>query len=491
MIRKALFFVLIFASISAADWQIVEDDWYGLTISDAKSGWLHITLEEDGNLYRSTSTQQMELSRGGVLIEIEVVNEFIETKDGKPVSVHTVQAAMGQVSESTWKFTDTEIEMTSVAGGAPVTNKMPLPKGDWMTPQVVDRYFKEQLIKGVSTIAYQTLSPELGPTVITVVLTKLSEGDRVVMGETKKVSTWKTENDAMPITGIDSYDSTGKKIETAMNAGFGEMKNILMSKQSAQSPVGEVPELMVTMFIEPDQKIPSDGSVRKIEMIAKSKDGRSVVFPTSGYQTATANKDGSCTVVLDLDQPQVATAEEMSDPQYLAKTALCDGTDAVVITLAKQAVKNLPANASTFDRAEAMRAFVYQFITNKGFGNAFASASQVARDPSGDCTEHGVLLCGLLRASGIPSRGVMGVVYVSPDLANFGKANGVFGWHFWSQALVDGKWMDFDATLSKQFNVGHIASTTSSLKAESVNADMAGIMAFIGNTEIEVVKTGN
>ena len=153
MIRKALFFVLLLASISAADWQIVEDDWYGLTISDAKSGWLHITLEEEGNLYRSTSTQQLELSRGGVLIEIEVVNEFIETKDGKPVSVHTVQAAMGQVSESTWKFTDTEIEMTSVAGGAPVTNKMPLPKGDWMTPQVVDRYFKEQLIKGVSTIS--------------------------------------------------------------------------------------------------------------------------------------------------------------------------------------------------------------------------------------------------------------------------------------------------------------------------------------------------
>ena len=490
MIRKALFFVLIFVTASFANWQTIEEDWYGLTIAGAKSGWLHTTLEEHGDLYRSTATQQLELSRGGMVIEIEVINEFVETKDGKPISVRTVQEAMGQVSESIWKFTDTEIEITSIAGGTPITKKSPMPKGDWMTPQVVDRYFKEQLTKNVSTIAYQTLSPELGPTIITVVLTKLSDSERVVMGNLQKITTWKTENDAMPVTGIDSYDSTGKKIETIMNAGFGEMKNTLMTKQSAQSPVGEVPELMVKMFIEPSKKIPSDGSVRKITMNTKSQDGTPVSFPSSGYQTAKANADGTCTVVINLDEPQTATAEEISDPQFLAKTALCDGSDAAVVALAKEAVKNLPANASTFDRAEAMRSFVHRFITNKGYGNAFASASQVARDPSGDCSEHGVLLCGLLRASGIPSRGVMGVVYISPDLANFGKANGVFGWHFWSQALIDGKWVDFDATLPEQFNVGHIASSTSALQSESVNADMVGIMALIGNTDIEVVKIG-
>ncbi len=50
--------------------------------------------------------------------------------------------------------------------------------------------------------------------------------------------------------------------------------------------------------------------------------------------------------------------------------------------------------------------------------------------------------------------------------------------------------VDFDATLPEQFNVGHIASSTSALQSESVNADMVGIMALIGNTDIEVVKIG-
>lgn len=491
MIRKAILCLLVLTSVSFASWQTIEEDWYGLTISGAKSGWLHVTVEEDGDLIRTTSTQQLELSRGGAVIEIEVINEFVETKSGKPVSIHTVQSAMGQVSESNWTFTDTEIEMTSIAGGNPVTKITPLPTGDWMTPRVVEKYFRSQLEKGATSVAYQTMSPELGATIITVVLTKILEEERDVMGKTLKVTTWKTENDALPITGIDTYDSSGKKVESAMNAGFGEMKNTLMSKQAAQSPVAEIPELMVTMFIEPSQEIPNDPSLRTLKMVTKTKDGKPIQLPSCGYQTATPNPDGTCTVVVNLNSPASATDAEKNDKQYLDKTALCDGTDVEVVALAKKAVEKLSTSATQLEKAEAMRQFVHTFITNKGYGNAFASASQVARDPSGDCSEHGVLLCGLLRAAGIPSRGVMGVVYISPDVADFGKQNGVFGWHFWSQALIDGKWIDLDATMPDQYSVGHIASATTSLTSEGVNADLAAIMTLIGNTEIEVVKSGN
>ena len=115
---------------------------------------------------------------------------------------------------------------------------------------------------------------------------------------------------------------------------------------------------------------------------------------------------------------------------------------------------------------------------------AFASASQTARDKKGDCSEHGVLLCGVLRASGIPSRGVMGMVYVPL----YGAPNGVFGWHMWSQALVDGKWIDLDATLKTPYNVGHITTLTTSLSDEDFTTEMSGIIATIGNLEVEVVE---
>jgi len=225
-------------------------------------------------------------------------------------------------------------------------------------------------------------------------------------------------------------------------------------------------------------------------MIASSKDNTLVSLPSCGFQSATANPDGSCTIVVDLTHPTRASSSEKKDPKFLAQTSLCDGTDIAVIALAKKAVKDLPANATDRQKAEAMREFVNKFITSKEFGKAFASASQVARDPAGDCSEHGVLLCGLLRASGIPSRGVMGIVYVSQERMDVGKPNGIFGWHFWSQALVDGKWIDLDATMDGKYSVGHITSATSALETESMNADMVDILALIGNMEIEIVEIG-
>jgi hypothetical protein len=58
----------------------------------------------------------------------------------------------------------------------------------------------------------------------------------------------------------------------------------------------------------------------------------------------------------------------------------------------------------------------------------------------------------------------------------------------WSQALVDGKWIDLDATLQTPFSVGHIATLTTSLSDEDFRAEMASILATIGNLEVEIVE---
>jgi transglutaminase-like putative cysteine protease len=155
-----------------------------------------------------------------------------------------------------------------------------------------------------------------------------------------------------------------------------------------------------------------------------------------------------------------------------------------VIAIAHSALSGLPTDASDMNKALALRAKVFDFIEEKDMSTAFASASQTARIKKGDCSEHGVLLCGVLRASGIPSRGVMGMVYVP----NYGAPNGVFGWHMWSQAIIDGKWIDLDATLLTPYSVGHITTLTTSLSDEDFAAEMGSIIATIGNLQIEVVE---
>ncbi len=84
----------------------------------------------------------------------------------------------------------------------------------------------------------------------------------------------------------------------------------------------------------------------------------------------------------------------------------------------------------------------YETISNKITGIPIVSADNVIKSRSGDCTEHAVLCAALLRAAGIPSRGVVGAVYVE----NFENKNFVFVFHMWVEAYHEGKWYIADAT---------------------------------------------
>ena len=472
------------STVASADWATQQEYWYGVAIDGAKSGWAHETVEiesESGNL-KTSKVQNMTLSRGGMEISILVTSSFIESADGKPISADTTQEAMGQSQTNNWVFGDTKLTMTTEAGGDPIIKTIPLPEAKWLTPQAVRRMFTKKMEDGANTMTYQTMAPELGPTVITVVMTKIGVSTRDVLSKEMKVSSWETINDKMPIVGTEYYASNGLNVGSSMKAGFGAIENTIMSKHEALSPINEVPELMVSLFVEPT--MPIDNDATQLTMTITSKDGGEVFLPSVGSQSATNNEDGSVTLVIDLEDPLPATKEELADEKYLAASSLCDGTDKAVIAIADNVLSALPADASDMDKALALRAKVCDYIEEKDMSTAFASASQTARNKKGDCTEHGVLLCGVLRASGIPSRGVMGMVYVPKVVA----PNGVFGWHMWSQAIIDGKWIDLDATLSVPFTVGHIATLTTSLSDEDFAAEMNGIIAIIGNLEVEVVE---
>ena len=373
--------------------------------------------------------------------------------------------------------------MTSVAGGKPILKTIDLPDTKWLTPQSVRRLFVSRLKSEADEIVYQTMSPELGPKVVTIMMKKLGEEDREVLGETLRVTSWETSNDVMPMVGREAYTMDGISVESKMDAGIGEFQSKIMSHHDAMSPINEIPELMVSLFIEPNIPIKNDANQKQLKLNVKSKDGSKLMLPTTGAQHAIPQEDGSVVLVINLDAPAAATLAELNNKKYLEASALCDGTDEAVATIANETIKPLPEDASDLEKALALRSKVFTFIDNKNMSTAFASASQTARDKKGDCSEHGVLLCALLRSVGIPSRGVMGMVYV-PE---YHSPNGVFGWHMWSQALIEERWIDLDATLKLPYTVGHIATTTTSLADETFSTEMGSLLTTIGNIEVKVV----
>jgi transglutaminase-like putative cysteine protease len=208
-------------------------------------------------------------------------------------------------------------------------------------------------------------------------------------------------------------------------------------------------------------------------------------LPTGGAQRFEPLEDGTARVVVDVDHPIAATKEEIADQRYREPSTTADSADPAIKALVAQATKGLGEDATPMERARAIEKFVNGYISSKSLDVGFATASEVCQTKEGDCSEHAVLLAAMLRADGIPSRGVSGLVYVD----QFVNQDKVFGYHMWAQGLIDvdgaPRWVDFDAAVYP-FDATHIALSTSSLSDDDVINTMVSVADVLNNLSIEV-----
>ncbi len=136
----------------------------------------------------------------------------------------------------------------------------------------------------------------------------------------------------------------------------------------------------------------------------------------------------------ELTEPPVAGEPGAEDRPFLAATPLAQFRDPVFDGLLKRL--DPPPGATRAELVRRVTAFVYDWIRDKDYTVGFASAQEVARNPRGDCTEHGVLEVALLRRLGVPARGVVGWVAMGDGM----------GLHFWVEARIGARWFPVDPT---------------------------------------------
>ena len=122
---------------------------------------------------------------------------------------------------------------------------------------------------------------------------------------------------------------------------------------------------------------------------------------------------------------------------YLAATPWCSSNDPVFAGLVRRL--NPPRGATRWQLAQQVTDFVYDWIRDKNYTVGFASAQEVARNPVGACSQHGVLAVALLRRLGVPARGVTGWIGLGETMAV----------HFWVEAEVGGRWIPADPTFDQ------------------------------------------
>lgn len=124
-------------------------------------------------------------------------------------------------------------------------------------------------------------------------------------------------------------------------------------------------------------------------------------------------------------------------------------------------------------KARKLLSWVYNNIDKRPVVSV-PSALEVLETRVGDCNEHATLLTALLRASGIPARLSVGLVY----------NRGHFYYHAWTEAYL-GRWISMDATLNQMpVDVTHISLLYGNLDKQ------VEIMGILGRLKIEVLDFG-
>ncbi|MDC8013775.1 transglutaminase-like domain-containing protein [Tahibacter soli] len=199
------------------------------------------------------------------------------------------------------------------------------------------------------------------------------------------------------------------------------------------------------LFVRSPYRIPPSAQSQRIRYVLAHTDGAFDV-PSTGEQRVRANGD---TVSIDIcatcgDEPRIDVAPtETRAPNARIESDAREFADAV---------RTVGAVADPRRHMLALEDYARRHLVGiNGFLGA-GSALATARSGQGDCVAYALYLAALGRAAGIPTRVAGGMVY-SQRYAGRGD---VFVPHAWTQALIGGRWVSFDAATAG-FDATHVA----------------------------------
>ncbi|HKO52528.1 MAG TPA: transglutaminase-like domain-containing protein [Polyangiaceae bacterium] len=153
------------------------------------------------------------------------------------------------------------------------------------------------------------------------------------------------------------------------------------------------------------------GELSARKLVIGSRGGVVSLRRSAGYPSvvaAVSAADTACTFLVDCDDPALAVPDLSPSPAPTAVTA--------------------------------WTSLIHGYIRDKSSRRRFDIASIVAKRREGDCSEHAVLLTGVLRRAHVPSHVVIGFVLV--DIAGQTRAFG----HAWSEYHDGRAWQLADAS---------------------------------------------
>jgi len=464
---------------------LLSETWEAIFLNDTKVGYQHTVWKKDQakSQVLITSEQRIELRRGLDMSTVQQSLKTTETTDGRLLTFSMeTKAGAGPVMVS-GEVVDKSLVVTTPEGDRERRSSLPWTDsiGGLFATQ---RLLVETPMKPGESRTQQLLMPGLGSVdVVEQRLEALKREATMVLQTSRELLKIRMVLDVGD-TKIETFlwcDDDGQILKQHIPAS-----RTLIVRVSKEIALGENDESMdlasmSIVRVKTPIRRPHATAWAQYRVTLKDSDP-SKVFPV-GLSQAVERRDahGADITVQAVSPnrpaPPLVLAPQPPTKEELAPNQLIQSDDPRVIKIAKEVDSQ---EEGAWKLAVALEKHVNRIMKRATYSQAFESAATVARDLTGDCTEHAVLLAAVCRARGLPARVVTGLVY--------SEAHRGFAYHMWTEVWIEDRWIPLDATLGQGgIGAAHLKLADSSLAGRSEFNAFLPVSQVLWQLEVEVI----
>lgn len=480
-------------TVPGASRDLVEETWEALLIQGSKVGWSRtrqFSVEaDDQRLIRIEYTSQITLKRFGDLSEQSFEIHCLETPDGDLVSFESTVNMGAQPDTTRGKVQGEELEITSSSRGKSTSTRMAWPKGTGGF-YATEESLRKRPLKPGERRALTSLLPILNQ-IATVELTAVDvEPIETISGIRNLLRVERQDKLGAAAQGApqviestlwtDDHGEIIKSRVAAMDqvAERTTRKIALEESSSMEFDLGKASQVRL------DRPLDNPRTTRQVRYrVTLPGADRANVFVSCPAQQIISRDDGSLELLVralrpDTALPADAPGEDEPTDEDREPNHLLQSDDPRVARMSAEAIGE---ETDAWRQAVLLEQYVHTHMKSVNFNTALASAADVARTLSGDCTEHAVLLAALARAAEIPARVAIGLVYV--------ESNACFAYHMWTEVYVQDRWLALDATLGQGgIAADHLKLSQTSLNNADAYSAFLPVAQVLGQLKIEVLE---
>jgi hypothetical protein len=453
-----------------------EEFWEVLYVGNSRVGYSRSSVTRKkvaGKEIVATDTEvNLVFARLGQSVKTKTIAQTEETPEGDLLEFrYEMQNPPHAPTRRSGRVEGTTLILKTETNGK--TRAAELPWDDsYKSPDYQHRWLREAPLEAGEKRVLKSFDPQFG-VLQTVTIQAMGVKEAALLDRRKKkLLEVKVLTSIVPnLVTLEYHDDRGRPLKSTEN--LLQMTSYHVTKDEAlKALTGEEVDLALRTLVN-TKPIKDAGKTRQvIYRIAIPGEDPGKILSTGPTQKIARVDPTTVDLTVDAITPPEEGSPQVDDgpgKEFVVPNGYLQSDDELVRKHAAAAVAD---EEDPWKAAQLMERWVAQNLKLKNFTTLLASAAEVAKNLSGDCTEHAVLLAAMCRARKIPSRVVVGLLYISKPPS--------FGGHMWTEVYIRGQWIPLDATLGQGgIAADHIKFSDSSFSDEGGTTAMATFLPMV------------